>query len=99
MEASKMDEIVINVTLVDRPYRLTVARTDEEKVRKAAGLINERVKSYSRHYAFKDVQDLLSMTALQFATSTVKYEADNAFNGQHLERRLNELNDLLSSQV
>lgn len=94
-----MDEMVINITIVDRPYRLTVARADEEKVRKAASLINERVKSYSRHYSFKDVQDLLSMTALQFATSAVKYESANAFNEQNLERKLNELNDLLSEQV
>ena len=93
-----MDEIVINVTIVDKPYRLTVARSDEQKVRKAASLINERVKLYSRHYDFKDVQDLLAMAALQFATSTVKYESETAFKNQDLERKLNELNDLLSEQ-
>ncbi len=98
MEIGKMDEIVINITIADKPYRLTVARSDEQKVRKAANLINERVKSYSRHYDFKDVQDLLAMTALQFATSTVKYESEASFKGQNLERKLNELNDLLSEQ-
>ena len=30
-----MDEITININLLDRPYRLSVARADEEKVRKA----------------------------------------------------------------
>jgi cell division protein ZapA len=54
-----MDEITINITLLDRPYRLSVARADEEKVRKAGNLINERIKYYSKHYAYKDVQDLL----------------------------------------
>ena len=98
MEVGKMDEIVINITIVDRPYRLTVARADEQKIRKAASLINDRVKSYSRHYDFKDMQDLLAMTALQFATSAVKYESETAFKDQHLERKLNELNDLLSEQ-
>jgi hypothetical protein len=28
-----MDEITINITLLDRPYRLSVARADEEKAR------------------------------------------------------------------
>ena len=55
-----MDEITININLLDRPYRLSVARADEEKVRKAGNLINERIKYYSKHYAYKDVQDLLS---------------------------------------
>lgn len=94
-----MEEITINIVIADRSYKLTVARADEEKVRKAAAMINERIKSYSAHYAFKDIQDLLSMTALQFATSTVKYESELGFRDQNLERKLNELNNLLSEQL
>ena len=93
-----MDEITINIVIADKSYKLTVARSDEEKVRKAAALINERIKSYSAHYAFKDMQDLLSMTALQFATSTVKYESELAFRDQNLGQQLNDLNSLLSEQ-
>ena len=94
-----MEEITINIVIADRSYKLTVARADEEKVRKAAAMINDRIKSYSAHYAFKDVQDLLSMTALQFATSTVKYESELNYRDQNLERKLNELDTLLSEQL
>ena len=94
-----MEEITINIVIADRSYKLTVARADEEKVRKAASMINERIKSYSAHYAFKDMQDLLSMTALQFATSTVKYESELAYRDQNMERKLNELDTLLSEQL
>ncbi len=94
-----MDNITINIVIVDRPYKLTVSRSDEEKVRRAAALINEKVKSFSKHYTFKDQQDLLAMTALQFATSTVKYETDLAFNGQHLEQKLKELDNLLDESA
>ena len=94
-----MDEITINITLLDRPYRLSVARADEEKVRKAGNLINERVKYYTKHYACKDVQDLLSMTALQFATSVVKMDAELTYRNQDLERKLKDVNDLLSEQA
>ncbi len=90
-----MDEITINITLLDRPYRLSVARADEEKVRKAGNLINERVKYYSKHYAYKDAQDLLSMTALQFATSVVKMDAELSFLNQDLERKLQGINNLM----
>ena len=93
-----MDEITINITILDRPYRLSVARADEEKVRKAGTLINERVKYYSKHYAYKDAQDLLSMTALQFATSVVKMDGELTYRNQNLERKLQDLNDLLGEQ-
>ena len=95
---SAMDEISINIVIADRSYKLTVARADEWMVRKAAALINERIKSYSAHYAFKDIQDLLSMTALQFATSTVKYESELAYRDQDLGHQLDELNALLDQQ-
>jgi len=98
LKVSEMDEITINITLLDRPYRLSVARADEEKVRKAGNLINERVKYYSKHYAYKDVQDLLSMTALQFATSTVKLDDELTYRTKNLERQLEDLNALLSEQ-
>ena len=94
-----MDEITINIVIADKSYKLTVSKADEEMVRKAAAMINERIKSYSANYAFKDMQDLLSMTALQFATSTVKYESELAFRDQNMGQKLNELNALLSEQV
>ena len=94
-----MDEITINIVIADKSYKLTVSRADEEMVRKAAAMINERIKSYSTHYAFKDMQDLLSMTALQFATSTVKYESELTYRDQDLGQKLNELNALLSEQA
>lgn len=94
-----MDEIQINITIMEKAYRITVARADEEKVRKAVAMINEMVKSYARHYTFKDVQDVLAMTALHFATSAVKYESELSYDSQHLERKLNELNDLLDEQL
>jgi cell division protein ZapA len=95
---SAMDEISINIVIADRSYKLTVARADEGMVRKAAALINERIKSYSTHYAFKDIQDLLSMTALQFATSSVKYESELAYRDQDLGHQLDELNALLDQE-
>ena len=93
-----MDEITINIVIADKSYKLTVSKADEEMVRKAAAMINDRIKSYSAHYAFKDMQDLLSMTALQFATSTVKYESELAYRDQDLGRKLNEINTLLGEQ-
>lgn len=94
-----MDEINININIMNKPYRLLVARADEEKVRKAAALINERVRYYAKHYAYKNDQDLLAMTALQLAATVVKHEDETTFKDRHLERKLNEMNALLSDQL
>ena len=94
-----MEEITINIVIADKSYKLTVAKADEGKVRRAATLINDRIKSYSAHYAFKDMQDLLAMTALQFATSTVKYESELSYRDQDLGQKLQELDALLSEQL
>lgn len=93
-----MDEITINVEIADRRYPLKIARADEEQLRKAAALINERMKSFLRHYSFKDMQDQLALIALQFATTSLKYESELAFNSQHLKRKLDELNTLLDER-
>ena len=96
---SYMDEIKINVIIAERNYRLTVNKADEEKVMKAAEMLNERVKSYKQTYDYRDYQDLLSMICLQFATLNVKYETDAAYKDQYLEQKLDDISVLLSENI
>ncbi|MDY6800169.1 MAG: cell division protein ZapA, partial [Bacteroidota bacterium] len=56
-----MDEkLSIRVNVADRYYPLKIDRSDEEKIRKAAKLINEKVLQYKQRYSDKDVQDFLA---------------------------------------
>ena len=93
------NEVKINIIIAERNYRLTINSADEEKVRKAAELLNERVKQYKQTYDYRDFQDLLAMICLQFATLTVKYEADVTYKDQYLEQKLEDLNALLSEHI
>ena len=56
----------IKLQIVGRYYPLVIEREDEERFRKAARLINEKVAQYKQRYRDKDVQDFLAMTSLQF---------------------------------
>ncbi|MEE4178400.1 MAG: cell division protein ZapA [Bacteroides sp.] len=56
----------IKLQIVGRYYPLVIERKDEERFRKAARLINEKVAQYKQKYRDKDVQDFLAMTSLQF---------------------------------
>ena len=66
-----MKEFTISVSIADRPYRLTIKREEEEIIRRAATVINDKVKDYSANYAFNDKQDLLAMVALEETTNAL----------------------------
>ena len=66
-----MSELSIKVNIGGRTYPLTIKRSEEEKIRKAASKINENLKELKNNYAVIDTQDLLAMTVLQYATDSV----------------------------
>ena len=66
-----MSELSIKVNIGGRSYPLTIQRSEEEKIRKAASKINENLKELKNNYAVIDTQDLLAMTVLQYATDSV----------------------------
>ena len=70
-----MDEkLSIRVNIIDRFYPLKIDRKDEEKIRKAGKIINEKVLQYKQKYSDKDVQDFLAMAALQYVTRLIEME-------------------------
>lgn len=91
-----MKELNINITIADRPYRLTIDREEEEVVRKAAEKVNEKVKAFARNYSFKDKQDLLAMIALQYTTEAIQLNDQQKFVENELDQRLSLLDNLLS---
>jgi len=73
-----MDEkLSIKVNVADRYYPIRVDRNDEERYRKAARMINEKVLQYKQRYSDKDVQDFLAMAALQYVIKALEIENDN----------------------
>ncbi len=68
------DKLSIRVNVAERFYPLKINRGDEEKIRKAARLINEKVLQYKQRYTDKDLQDFLAMAALQFVIRLIECE-------------------------
>ncbi|MBN2520736.1 MAG: cell division protein ZapA [Bacteroidales bacterium] len=70
-----MDEkLSIKVNVADRYYPLKIESKDEEKIRKAAKLINEKIFQYKQRYSDKDTQDFLAMAALQYVIKVIENE-------------------------
>ena len=83
------DKLSIRVNVADRYYPLKVEREDEEKIRRAARMINEKVLQYKQRYTDKDVQDFLAMAALQFVIKLI--EEEEKLSNDYLPDALKEL--------
>ncbi len=90
-----MGEISIKITIADRVYPLKVNTEEEEIVRRAAKIINERIKEYQENYAVRDKQDLLSMAVLHYATAVLKSEQKAHSQDQQVNAKVDELEGLL----
>jgi cell division protein ZapA (FtsZ GTPase activity inhibitor) len=83
------DKLSIRVNIADRYYPLKVERENEEKIRKAARMINEKVLQYKQRYSDKDVQDFLAMASLQYVIKL--NEEEEKINFDHYPDAIKEL--------
>jgi cell division protein ZapA (FtsZ GTPase activity inhibitor) len=91
-----MGEISIKINIADRVYPLKIDIEEEENVRRAAKLINDRIKEFQENYAVKDKQDLLSMCILQIATENLKMEKDQSSLDSDLSKSMESINHKLT---
>ncbi len=56
---------------MNRPYPLLVKAEEEEAVRNAAKLINDRIKAYKDRFSVQDDLDLVIMCCLELATDNL----------------------------
>ena len=92
-----MSELSIKVNIAGRIYPLTIKRSEEQAVRKAAKEIEENIKKLQDNYAVKDKQDLLAMTALQISTELSS--RDKSGNTDLYDSRLIALNTFLDKEI
>lgn len=91
-----MGEISIKINIADRVYPLKVDMEEEEIVRRAAKLINDRIKEFQENYAVRDKQDLLSMCVLDYATAALRAEKKIAEDGTEVADKVYQLDRLLT---
>lgn len=90
------DKLKIKVSIADRVYPLTIKREEEENIRKAAKEIEETIKAFEQNYAVRDKQDLLAMSALQFATKLVALDGKAVLEDTAVIEKLEHLNTIVS---
>ncbi len=83
-------KLSIQINIADRYYPLKVERTDEEKIRRAAKMINNKIQQYKERFKDKDMQDFLAMTSLQFVTKVL--ESETKINSSNIVESISEIN-------
>jgi len=84
----------IKIIIAEREYPFKINNEEEEeRIRKAGRLINDRLIQYKQRFSDKDPQDLLAFTALQFAVKTI--ELDTKASSTEQADKLRQLDEQL----
>jgi len=89
------EQLKIKLSIANRVYPLTISTNQEEGLRKAAKNIDAMIKQFEQSYSVRDKQDVLAMCALQFASQVEQKSIDKENINEHVEEKLNTLNDML----
>ncbi|MCH2489166.1 MAG: cell division protein ZapA [Flavobacteriales bacterium] len=93
------NQLKIKLSIADRVYPLTIDPAQEEGLRLAAKKIEEMIKRFEKSYAVRDKQDVLAMSALQFAAQVEQKQLNTTQDTEHTENRLQALNQLLEDHM
>ena len=87
----------IQISIADRYYPLKISAQDEEKIRTAAKIINEKVDLYRKRYSGRDTQDALSLALLQYVIGLI--EAEQKEESTQIVDELQNLDNLLDEYI
>ncbi|ALJ04233.1 cell division protein ZapA [Pseudalgibacter alginicilyticus] len=93
------EKLKIKLSIANRVYPLTIDPSQEEGLRKAAKNIDAMIKQFEQSYSVRDKQDVLAMCALQFASQVEQKTIDKEYVNEHVEEKLNALNQLLQAHL
>jgi len=88
--------VAINILIGDRNYRIKIDPTDEETVRKAVKVIQEKILEFKVQFAGKDMQDYIAMVLVWFATERANPSAITSLP-EDLQSRLDAMENALDT--
>ena len=94
-----MEEVSIKVSIANRVYPLKIKKSEEDRVLKAAELLNDRIKEYEQQYAVTDKFDLVAMCAMQFATEFVNLTEGLSSERQSVKTSISEIDSRLTEYL
>lgn len=94
-----MAELSIKIRIGNREYPMRVKAEDEERIRKAGKLLNEKIKSYQNQFGIDDTQDLVAMVAFDCLVEKLKREESSDASDDFAIREISKLSQLITQSI
>jgi len=94
-----MGELSIKIKIGDREYPMKADHNEEERLRQAGKVINEKLKSYRDLFGIDDKQDLLAMVAFDIMVEKMKLVDVRANQSGFISEKIAYLNSLIPDTV
>ena len=94
-----MKELSIKIKIADREYPMKISADEEERIRRAGKVINEKIKHYAQQFGIDDKQDLLAMAAFDILIDKSQKEEIEGLSDETIFERVNNLNNLISQNI
>ncbi len=94
-----MGELSIKIRISDRDYPMRVDASEEERIRVAGKLINEKLKHFREQFGIDDKQDLLSMTVFDAVMDKLKANQTTTDNESIIQYKIEHIDRILSEAL
>lgn len=94
-----MTELSIKIKIGDREYPMRVDADEEELLRYAGKLINEKMKVFHNQFGIDDKQDLLAMVAFDTLVEGLKEKAKESGFEKDLASKIEALDKSISTII
>ena len=78
---------------------MKVKAEDEERIRRAGKLLNEKIKNYQNQFGIDDTQDLVAMVAFDCLVEKIKREEASDTSDEFALREITRLNHLITGSL
>lgn len=90
-----VDILSIKIKIGDREYPMKVKPEEEQRVRNAGKIINEKLRSYRDQFGIDDKEDLLAMVAFDCLIAKMKVESEVASIDSTTSGQLDQLENII----
>ena len=94
-----MAELSIKIKIGNRAYPMKVKAEDEERIRRAGKLLNEKIRNYQNQFGIDDTQDLVAMVAFDCLVEKLKREESSEASDDFALGEISKLNQLITDSI
>lgn len=94
-----MGELSIKIRIGDREYPMRIDSAEEEKIRIAGKLVNEKLRQFKEQFGIDDKQDLLAMTTFDSIVNMLKGNEQINNQQKNILDRLSSIDQLLTNAL